>query len=145
MSYQDLYVMWHIVNGRPLSLPHLVMKNMLRDTTKVDGALPYGMIITKILTHFEIFIGNELPSKIDVGDIYNASSLKRMGWKRQVNDRTRVCEWIPKEGGRRRRKVEADEIEEQREAQPPRQAPICSRDSLAATVLHSRWRFLWLK
>ncbi|GAV66421.1 hypothetical protein CFOL_v3_09931 [Cephalotus follicularis] len=76
MSYQDLYVIWHIVNGRPLNLPHLVMKNMLRATTKVDGALPYGMVITKIITRFGIFIGNKAPSKIDVGDIYIASSLK---------------------------------------------------------------------
>ncbi|GAV88500.1 hypothetical protein CFOL_v3_31922 [Cephalotus follicularis] len=82
MSYQDLYVIWHILNGRPLNLPHLIMKNMLRATNKVEGALPYGMVITKILSHFGIVIGNEVPSKIDVGDIYNASFLKRIGWKR---------------------------------------------------------------
>ncbi|GAV65065.1 hypothetical protein CFOL_v3_08580, partial [Cephalotus follicularis] len=82
MSYQDLYIMWHIGNGKALNLPHLIMKNMLRASSKVDGALPYGMVITKIISHFGIIVGNEVPSRIDVGDIYNASSLKRMGWTR---------------------------------------------------------------
>ncbi|GAV72995.1 hypothetical protein CFOL_v3_16483 [Cephalotus follicularis] len=81
MSYQDLYNMWHVVTGKPLNLPHLIMKNMLRATSKVQGALPYGMVITKILSHFGIVFGNEVASRLDVGDIYNASSLKRMGWK----------------------------------------------------------------
>ncbi|GAV57212.1 LOW QUALITY PROTEIN: hypothetical protein CFOL_v3_00750, partial [Cephalotus follicularis] len=80
MSYQVLYIMWHIVNGKALNLPHFIMKNMLRETSKVDGALPYGMVITKILTHFGIMFGNEIASRIDVGDIYNTSSLKWMGW-----------------------------------------------------------------
>ncbi|GAV67213.1 hypothetical protein CFOL_v3_10721 [Cephalotus follicularis] len=79
MSYQDLYIMWHVVTRKPLNLPHLIMKNMLRASSKVDGALPYGMVITKILSHFGIVVGNEVASRIDVGDIYNASSLKRMG------------------------------------------------------------------
>ncbi|GAV57453.1 hypothetical protein CFOL_v3_00990, partial [Cephalotus follicularis] len=82
MSYQDLYIMWHIVTGKVLNLPHLIMKNMLRAACKVDDALPYGMVITKIISHFGIIVGNEVASTIDVGDIYNASSLKTMGWKR---------------------------------------------------------------
>ncbi|GAV81784.1 hypothetical protein CFOL_v3_25237 [Cephalotus follicularis] len=83
MSYQDLYIMWHVVYGKPLNLPHLIMRNMLRASSKIDGALPYGMVITKICSHFRILPRNEVPSRIDVGDIYNASSLKRMGWKRK--------------------------------------------------------------
>ncbi|GAV59414.1 hypothetical protein CFOL_v3_02945, partial [Cephalotus follicularis] len=82
MSYQDLYIMWHVETGKPLNLPHLIMKNMLRAFSKVDGALPYGMVITKIISHFGIVFGNEIASRLDVGDIYNASSLKRMGWKK---------------------------------------------------------------
>ncbi|GAV82876.1 hypothetical protein CFOL_v3_26327 [Cephalotus follicularis] len=79
MSYQDLYIMWHFVSSKPLNLPHLIMKNMLRAASKMDGALPYGMVITKIISRFGIVVGNEVPSRIDVGDIYNASSLKGMG------------------------------------------------------------------
>ncbi|GAV83108.1 hypothetical protein CFOL_v3_26559 [Cephalotus follicularis] len=30
MSYQDLYIMWHVVTRKPLNLPHLIMKNMRR-------------------------------------------------------------------------------------------------------------------
>ncbi|GAV66321.1 hypothetical protein CFOL_v3_09831, partial [Cephalotus follicularis] len=78
MSYRDLYITWHFVTGKALNLPHLIMKNMLRTTSKVDGALPYGMVITKIISHFGIIVGNEVVSRVDVGDIYNASSLKRM-------------------------------------------------------------------
>ncbi|GAV83340.1 hypothetical protein CFOL_v3_26788 [Cephalotus follicularis] len=84
MNYQDLYIMWHVVTGKGLNLPHLIMKNMLRATSKVEGALPYGMVITKIISHFGIIVGNEVASRLDVGDIYNASSLKIMGWKRMV-------------------------------------------------------------
>ncbi|GAV59470.1 hypothetical protein CFOL_v3_03001 [Cephalotus follicularis] len=104
MSYQDLYIMWHIVSGKPLNLPHLIMKNMLRGASKVDGALPYGIVITKIISHFGIVVGNEVPSRTDVGDIYNAFSLKRIGWKR-VHDTNEGFVWLPKEGGRRRRRV----------------------------------------
>ncbi|GAV92324.1 hypothetical protein CFOL_v3_35704 [Cephalotus follicularis] len=59
MSYQDLYIMWA--------------------SSKVEGALPYGMVITKIIAHFSILPGNEVPSRIDVGDVYIASPLKWMG------------------------------------------------------------------
>ncbi|GAV80721.1 hypothetical protein CFOL_v3_24181 [Cephalotus follicularis] len=124
MSYQDLYIMWHVVTGKPLNLPHLIMNNMLRASSKVEGALPYGMVITKILSHFGIMFGNEVASKIDVGDIYNASSLKRMGWKR-VFDSDNGVQWLPKEGGRRRKRVEGEggDVEEQREAQRKKQTP----------------------
>ncbi|GAV69851.1 hypothetical protein CFOL_v3_13352 [Cephalotus follicularis] len=110
--------MWHIVNGKPLNLPHLLMKNMLRVTSKVDRSLPYGMVITKILSHFGIMFGNEVASRIDVGDIYNASSLKRMGWKQVHSSEGFV--WLAKEGGRRKRRIEGEGVEEQGEAQRPK-------------------------
>ncbi|GAV58033.1 hypothetical protein CFOL_v3_01569, partial [Cephalotus follicularis] len=125
MSYQDLYIMWHVVTGKPLNLPHLIMKNMLRATSKVEGALSYGMVITKILSQFGIVFGNEVASRLDVGDIYNASSLKRMGWKR-VFDSDKGFQWLPKEYGRKRKRVESegDEyVEEQGEAQRKKQTP----------------------
>ncbi|GAV81104.1 hypothetical protein CFOL_v3_24563 [Cephalotus follicularis] len=100
MSYQDLYIIWHVVTGKPLNLPHLIMKNMFRASSKVEGALPYGMVITKIIAHFGILPRNEVPSKIDVGDVYNASSLKRMGWKR-VFETGKGNVWLPKEYGRK--------------------------------------------
>ncbi|GAV70157.1 hypothetical protein CFOL_v3_13655 [Cephalotus follicularis] len=124
MSYQDLYIMWNIVSGKPLNLPHLIMKNMMRPTSKVEGALPYGMVFTKILSHFGIVYGNEVASRIDIGDIYKAYSLKRMGWKR-VFDADKDIMWLPKEGGRRRKRVEGEGegVEEQEESQSPKQTP----------------------
>ncbi|GAV67804.1 hypothetical protein CFOL_v3_11308 [Cephalotus follicularis] len=121
MSYQDLYIMWHVVTGKPLNFPHLIMRNMLRASSKVDGALPYGMVITKIIAHFGILPGNEVPSRIDVGDVYNASSLKRMGWKRVLEARKGNV-WLPKEGGRKRR-IEEENVEEQGESQRPKTTP----------------------
>ncbi|GAV71299.1 hypothetical protein CFOL_v3_14793 [Cephalotus follicularis] len=122
MSYQYLYIMWHIVSGKALNLPHLLMKNMLRAASKVDGAFPYGKVITKIISHFGIVIGNEVPSRIDVGDIYNASFLKRMGWKR-VHNPDKGFAWLPKEGGRRRRRAEDEGAKEQREIHHSKKAP----------------------
>ncbi|GAV77668.1 hypothetical protein CFOL_v3_21139 [Cephalotus follicularis] len=110
MSYQDLYIMWHVVSGKALNLPHLIMKNMLRASSTVDGALPYGMVITKIISHFGIVIGNEIASRIDVGDIYNASSLKRMVWKRE-HEVGNGNIWLPNEGGRRKRRVKGEGLE----------------------------------
>ncbi|GAV62593.1 hypothetical protein CFOL_v3_06116 [Cephalotus follicularis] len=104
MSYQDLYIMWHVVTGKALNLPYLIMKNMLRATSKVDGAFPYGMVITKIISHFGIIVGNKVASRLDVSDICNASSLKRMGWKR-VFENGKGNIWLPKDGGRRKRRV----------------------------------------
>ncbi|GAV57402.1 hypothetical protein CFOL_v3_00939 [Cephalotus follicularis] len=111
MSYQDLYIIWYIVTGKPLNLPHLIMKNIMRATSKVEGALPYGMVITKILSHFGIVFGNEVASRIDVGDIYNAYSLMRMGWKR-VHNLGEGFVWLPKEGGRIKRSIEGEGVEE---------------------------------
>ncbi|GAV59439.1 hypothetical protein CFOL_v3_02970 [Cephalotus follicularis] len=125
MSCQDLYIMWHVVTGKPLNLPHLIMKNMLRETSKVEGALPYGMVITKIPFHFGIVFGNEVASRLDVGDIYNASSLKRMGWKR-VFDSDKGVQWLPKEGGRKRKRGEGEcdeDVDKQGEAQRKKQTP----------------------
>ncbi|GAV89328.1 hypothetical protein CFOL_v3_32746 [Cephalotus follicularis] len=121
MSYQDLYIMWHVVTGKPLNLPHLIMKNMLRASSKVEGALPYGMVITKIIAHVGILPGNEVSSRIDVRDVYNASSLKRMGWKR-VFEAGKGNVWLPKEGGKKRR-VEGENVEEQGEPQRLRTTP----------------------
>ncbi|GAV92270.1 hypothetical protein CFOL_v3_35651 [Cephalotus follicularis] len=118
MSYQDLYVMWHVVTEKPLNLPYLIMKNMLRASWKLDGALPYGMVITKIFAHFGILPRNEIPSRINVGYVYNASSLKRMGWKRAFETGKGV-EWLPKQGGRKRR-IEEENVKEQSEPQRPR-------------------------
>ncbi|GAV81675.1 hypothetical protein CFOL_v3_25129 [Cephalotus follicularis] len=144
MSYQDLYIMWHVVTGKPLNLPHLIMKNMLRATSKVEGALPYGMVITKILSHFGIVFGNEVASRLDVGDIYNASSLKRMRWKR-VFDSEKGVQWLPKEGGRKRKRVEGEgdeDVEEQGGAQrkkktlaPQIQQGQASSSSKASTTM----------
>ncbi|GAV59487.1 hypothetical protein CFOL_v3_03018 [Cephalotus follicularis] len=127
MSDQDLYIMWHVVTSKPLNLPHLIMKNMLRATSKVEGAFPYSMVITKILSHFGIVFGNEVASRLDVGDIYNSSSLKRMGWKR-VFDSDKGVQWLLKEGGRKRNRVEGEgegdeDVEEQGEAQRKKQTP----------------------
>ncbi|GAV57623.1 hypothetical protein CFOL_v3_01160 [Cephalotus follicularis] len=125
MSYQDLYNMWHVVTSKSLNLPHLIMKNMLRATSKVEGALPYGMVITKILSHFGIVFENEVASRLDVGDIYNASSMKRMGWKR-VFDSDKGVQCLPKEGGRKRKRDEGEgdeDVEEQGEVQRKKQTP----------------------
>ncbi|GAV72583.1 hypothetical protein CFOL_v3_16071 [Cephalotus follicularis] len=127
MSYQDLYIMWHVVTGKPLNLTHLIMKNILRATSKVERAFPYGMVITKILSHFGIVFGNEVASRLDVGDIYNAYFLKRMGWKR-VFDYEKGVQWLPKEGGRKRKRVEGEgdedeDVKEQGEAQRKKQTP----------------------
>ncbi|GAV64093.1 hypothetical protein CFOL_v3_07611 [Cephalotus follicularis] len=121
MSYQDLYIIWHVVFGKPLNFPHLIMKNMLRASSTVEGALPYGMVITKIIAYFGILPKNEVPSKIDVGDVYNASSLKRMGCKR-VFEPGKGNVWLPKERGRKRR-IEEENVEEQGEPQRPRTTP----------------------
>ncbi|GAV62201.1 hypothetical protein CFOL_v3_05725 [Cephalotus follicularis] len=138
MSYQDLFIMRHVVSRKPLNLPNLIMKNILRASSKIDGALPYGMVITKIFARFGILPGNEVPLRIDVGDVYNASSLKRMGWKR-VFEAGKGNVWLPKEGGRKRG-VEEENVEDQGEPQRPRTTPASkqasSNDSLTLeTVL----------
>ncbi|GAV91425.1 hypothetical protein CFOL_v3_34820 [Cephalotus follicularis] len=132
MSYEDLYIMWHVVSRKPLNLPNLIMKNMLRASSKIDGALPYGMVITKIFAHFGILPRNEIPSRTDAGDVYNASSLKRMGWKR-VFEAGKVNVWLPKEGGRKRR-VEEENVEEQSEPQRPRTTLASKQASISYSL-----------
>ncbi|GAV88288.1 hypothetical protein CFOL_v3_31711 [Cephalotus follicularis] len=135
MSYQDLYIMWHVVTEKPLNFPHSIMKNMIRATSKVDGALPYGMVITKIISHFGIVVSNEVASRVDVGDIYNASSLKRMGWKREF-EAGKGNVWLPTEGGRKRR-VQEENVEEQGEPQRPRTTQQAASSSSNSLTLES--------
>ncbi|GAV81690.1 hypothetical protein CFOL_v3_25144, partial [Cephalotus follicularis] len=147
MSYQDLYIMWHVVTGKPLNLPHLIMKNMLRATCKVEGALSYGIVITKILSHFGIVFGNEVALRLDVGDIYNASSLKRMGWKR-VFDSEKGVQWLPKEGGRKKKelKVKVMRMLKSKEKLKERSKPLhhrCSKVKQVAAARRLRPWILW--
>ncbi|GAV69424.1 hypothetical protein CFOL_v3_12925 [Cephalotus follicularis] len=134
MSYQDLYIMWHVVTGKPLNLPHLIMKNMLGATSKVEGALPYGMVITKILSYFGIVFGNEVASRLDVGDIYNASSLKRMGWKR-VFDSEKDVQWLPKEGGKKEKELKVKVMRMLKSNAPQMQQGQASSSSKASTTM----------
>ncbi|GAV77204.1 hypothetical protein CFOL_v3_20676 [Cephalotus follicularis] len=135
MSYQDLYIMWHVVTGKALNLPHMIMKNMLRATSEVDGALSYGMVITKIISHFGIVIGNEIAARIDVRDIYNASSLKRIGWKREY-EAGKCNIWLPKEDGRRKRRIEGEGLKEQGEVQRVR--PTLAPQQQASSNINSK-------
>ncbi|GAV67272.1 hypothetical protein CFOL_v3_10778 [Cephalotus follicularis] len=147
MSYQDLYIMLHVVTGKPLNLPHLIMKNMLRATSKVEGALPYGMVITKILSHFGIMFGNEVASRLDVGDIYNASSLKRMGWKR-VFDSEKGVQWLPRkvEEKEKELKVKVMRMLKSKDKLKERSKPLhhrCSKVKQVAPARHLRPWILW--
>ncbi|GAV77933.1 hypothetical protein CFOL_v3_21401 [Cephalotus follicularis] len=128
MNYHDLYIMWHVVTRKPLNLPHLIMKNMIRATSKVDGVLPYWMVITKIISHFGIVVRNEVASRVGVVDIYNASSLKIMGWKREF-EAGKGNVWLPKEGGRKKRRTEEENFKEQGEAQRSKPTPASQQAS----------------
>ncbi|GAV77392.1 hypothetical protein CFOL_v3_20863 [Cephalotus follicularis] len=110
------------------------MKSMIRASYKVDGALPYEMVITKIISHFGIVVSNEVASKVDVSDIYNASSLKRMDWKREF-EAGKGNVWLPKEGGRKKRRVEEENVEEQSEPQRARTTPVPQTASSSSNSL----------
>ncbi|GAV91008.1 hypothetical protein CFOL_v3_34408 [Cephalotus follicularis] len=150
ISYKDLYIMWHVVTGKPLNLPHLIMKNMLRATSKVEGALPYGMVITKILSHFGIVFGNEVASRLDVGDIYNASSLKRMRWKMCLI-LIKVFNGCPRkvEEKERELKVKVMRMLKRKEKLKEKSKPLhhkCSKvKQLEVARLQRPWMFCWMR
>ena len=61
MYQSDLVLMYHIISGKPLNLPHFILRHMIswKNTPKKTSSLPYGMIITRLLRNFDISLEEE--------------------------------------------------------------------------------------
>ncbi|GAV68177.1 hypothetical protein CFOL_v3_11680 [Cephalotus follicularis] len=70
-SLNIAYIMFHIVQSKPLNLPLMIIKNMRDMTAKMNWYLPYGMVIRKIVKHFKIDTSELYIMTLKPHDIYN--------------------------------------------------------------------------
>ncbi|KAK3042556.1 hypothetical protein RJ639_001550 [Escallonia herrerae] len=54
VSYLDVQLLTFFRSGTPLNLPRLIMLNMIRSASHPALAIPYGLILIRILTAFDI-------------------------------------------------------------------------------------------
>lgn len=63
ISKYKVWLIWAILNGFELGLPHIVFLHMHRAIKKMSGRLPRSALITKILREKGIAIPDELRTK----------------------------------------------------------------------------------
>ncbi|GAV81221.1 hypothetical protein CFOL_v3_24680, partial [Cephalotus follicularis] len=79
----EAYIMFHIILSKPLNLPLMIVRNMSDMNEKMNWSLPYGIVITKIVKHFNINTGGFYIMTLKPHDIYNVQSLKILGWRKE--------------------------------------------------------------
>ncbi|GAV87894.1 hypothetical protein CFOL_v3_31318, partial [Cephalotus follicularis] len=93
VTHMEAFTMFHIITGRKICVPQLIMKHMLAIHDRENARLPYSNIITKILMYFEVDLSGELYHSIQSTDRLGKGTLGRMGFKKHK----RLGTWILRE------------------------------------------------
>ncbi|GAV93097.1 hypothetical protein CFOL_v3_36475, partial [Cephalotus follicularis] len=83
LSRMQVFIMWCIISKVNFCFPLLILKTMVRAYSQKKSVLPYGSLLTLIFLHYHIPLEGETPTKLKKEDMYNKSTLNRMGWKKQ--------------------------------------------------------------
>ncbi|GAV66245.1 hypothetical protein CFOL_v3_09755 [Cephalotus follicularis] len=83
LSRMQVFIMWCILSKIEFCFPLLILKTMVRAFSQKKSVLPYGSILTLIFLHYHIPLEGEISTKLKKEDMYNKSTLNRMGWKKQ--------------------------------------------------------------
>ncbi|GAV89519.1 hypothetical protein CFOL_v3_32933 [Cephalotus follicularis] len=92
VTHMEAFTMFHIVTGRRINIPLLIMNHMKGIHSRDNARLAYGNVVTKILMHFEIELEEEVHHALQRADIVGKGTLGRMGFKRHK----RLGTWIPR-------------------------------------------------
>ncbi|GAV78517.1 hypothetical protein CFOL_v3_21984 [Cephalotus follicularis] len=79
----QVFLMWCILSKIEFCFPLLMLKTIVRAFSQKKSVLPFGSILTKVFQHFHIRLEGEVATKLKKEDMYNKSTLNRMGWKKQ--------------------------------------------------------------
>ncbi|GAV59404.1 hypothetical protein CFOL_v3_02935 [Cephalotus follicularis] len=119
LSRMQAFLMWCILSKIEFCFPLLMLKTTVREFSQKKSVLPFGSILTKVFLHNQIRLEGEIATKFKKEDIYNKSTMNRMGWKKQEG----IWTYCPKvDQGPRIERIEEQEEnppwEAHEEAQP---------------------------
>ncbi|GAV88911.1 hypothetical protein CFOL_v3_32332 [Cephalotus follicularis] len=83
LSRMQVFLMWCILSKIEFCFPLLMLKTMVRAFSQKKSVLPFGSILTKVFQHCHFRLEGEIATKLKKEDMYNKSTLNRMGWKKQ--------------------------------------------------------------
>ncbi len=82
ISERDLVIMEHVIQGIPLNLPAMMIRQMREAICKSRVFLPYVMILTLVFRQHDISVEGEISRHLLFTDTYTARSLVRMGYEK---------------------------------------------------------------
>ncbi|GAV85809.1 hypothetical protein CFOL_v3_29243 [Cephalotus follicularis] len=92
VTHMEAYTMFHIITGRRINIPMLILNHMKAIHSHENARLAYGNIVTKILMHFGIELNEEVHHALQRCDKLGKGTLGRMGFKKHK----RLGTWIPR-------------------------------------------------
>ncbi|GAV81464.1 hypothetical protein CFOL_v3_24919 [Cephalotus follicularis] len=93
VTHMEVYTMYHLITGKKISVPYLIINHMHAIHDRENARLGYSNIITKILLFFEIDLTGEINHPLQSVDKLGKVTLGRMGFKKHK----RLGTWIPRE------------------------------------------------
>ncbi|GAV74828.1 hypothetical protein CFOL_v3_18308, partial [Cephalotus follicularis] len=113
VTHMEAYTMYHLITGRRINVPFLIINHMHAIHDRENARLGYSNIITKILQFFAIDLTREINHPLQSVDKLGKGTLGRMGFKKHK----RLGTWIPREEDSNRVVEEEGEAEMGDEAQ----------------------------
>ncbi|GAB2274077.1 hypothetical protein Dimus_008847 [Dionaea muscipula] len=113
-GFLDLVLMEHLIKGKRVNLPKLMIQHMIHVVSRINHDLPYGMSISKVLKYFKVPLCETLQDKNSEMDFFRKPFLKKVELE--------FCEgvwWLGKGATRRRdpvmhpEPVEVDKVPEE--------------------------------
>ncbi|GAV74137.1 hypothetical protein CFOL_v3_17618 [Cephalotus follicularis] len=93
VTHMEVYTMYHLITGKKISVPYLIINHMHTIHDRENARLGYSNIITKILVFFKIDLTGKINHPLQSVDKLGKGTLGRMGFKKHKQLGT----WIPRE------------------------------------------------
>ncbi|GAV78163.1 hypothetical protein CFOL_v3_21631, partial [Cephalotus follicularis] len=107
VTHMEAYTMYHLITGRRINVPFLIINHMHAIHDQENARLGYSNIIAKILQFFRIDLTGEINHPLQSVDKLGKGTLGRMGFKKHK----RLGTWIPREEDSNR--VDEEEVKEE--------------------------------
>ncbi|GAV60429.1 hypothetical protein CFOL_v3_03960, partial [Cephalotus follicularis] len=82
VTHMEAYTMYHLIIGKRINVPFLIINHMQAIHGRENARLGYGNIITKILQYFKIDLTGEINHPLQSVDKLGKGTLGRMGFKK---------------------------------------------------------------
>ncbi|GAB2278043.1 hypothetical protein Dimus_012742 [Dionaea muscipula] len=78
VGFLDLALTEHLIKGKRVNLPELMIRHMIHAVSRINHDLPYGMSISKVLKHFRVPLCDILQEKNSEMDHFRKPFLKKV-------------------------------------------------------------------